>query len=240
MDTNVLYYGDNLDILRGYIPAESVDLVYLDPPFNSNRTYSAIFADESGRKSDAQIHAFEDSWHWGPTPEAHLSYLKNSALHQGKVPVGVSQLLAALEFGIGKTPMLAYLVEMAVRLVELHRAKVVGGGIAFARRGIAAGDDARVDTLDVPGPDQCQADVGDLVAFVRAERQCHRQLGARAARAVAIHARCVHGQAALQPWQKGVTGVRHVTHAAILSCVRGDTCNPSLSPGLFVRCACNA
>ena len=121
METNVLYYGDNLDILRRYIPAESVDLVYLDPPFNSNRTYSAIFADESGRKSDAQIHAFEDSWHWGPTPEAHLSYLKNSALHQGAVPVGVSQLLAALEFGIGKTPMLAYLVEMAVRLIELHR-----------------------------------------------------------------------------------------------------------------------
>jgi DNA modification methylase len=121
MDTNVLYYGDNLDILRRFIPAESVDLVYLDPPFNSNRTYSAIFADESGRKSDAQIHAFEDSWHWGPTPEAHLAYLKNSTLHQGKVPVGVSQLLAALEFGIGKTPMLAYLVEMAVRLIELHR-----------------------------------------------------------------------------------------------------------------------
>ena len=121
METNVLYYGDNLDILRRYIPAESVDLVYLDPPFNSNRTYSAIFADESGRKSDAQIHAFEDSWHWGPTPEGHLSYLKNSSLHQGAVPVGVSQLLAALEFGIGKTPMLAYLVEMAVRLIELHR-----------------------------------------------------------------------------------------------------------------------
>jgi DNA modification methylase len=121
VDTNVLYYGDNLDILRKYIPAESVDLVYLDPPFNSNQSYSAIFADESGRKSDAQIHAFEDSWHWGPTPEAHLSYLKNSALHQGAVPVGVSQLLAALEFGIGKNPMLAYLVEMAVRLIELHR-----------------------------------------------------------------------------------------------------------------------
>jgi DNA modification methylase len=95
--------------------------VYLDPPFNSNQSYSAIFADESGRKSDAQIHAFEDQWHWGPTPEQHLAYLKNSALHQGAVPVGVSQLVAALEFGIGKTPMLAYLVEMAVRLVELHR-----------------------------------------------------------------------------------------------------------------------
>ena len=65
VDTNVLYYGDNLDILRTHIPAKSVDPDYLDPPFNSNGTYSAIFADESGRKGDAQIHAFEDSWHWG-------------------------------------------------------------------------------------------------------------------------------------------------------------------------------
>ena len=95
--------------------------IYLDPPFNSNQSYSAIFADESGRKSDSQIQAFNDSWHWGPTAEGHLAYLKNSALHQGNVPTGVSQFMAALEFGIGKTPMLAYLVEMAVRLVELHR-----------------------------------------------------------------------------------------------------------------------
>ena len=129
METNVLYYGDNLNILRAYFPAESVDLVYLDAPFNSNRTYSAIFADEAGRKSDAQIHAFEDSWHWGPTPEAHLAYIKNSTLHQGTVPVGVSQLLAALEFGIGKTPMLAYLVEMAVRLTELHRVLKATGSL---------------------------------------------------------------------------------------------------------------
>jgi 16S rRNA G966 N2-methylase RsmD len=61
-DTNVLYYGDNLDILRRHIPAKSVDLVYLDPPFNSNRTSSAIFADESGRKSDAKMQSFEGSW----------------------------------------------------------------------------------------------------------------------------------------------------------------------------------
>ncbi len=129
MDTNVLYYGDNLPILRQHFPAESVDLVYLDPPFNSNRSYSAIFADESGRKSDAQIHAFDDSWHWGPTAEGHLAYLKQSALHQGAVPVGVSQLMAALEFGIGKTPMLAYLVEMSVRLVELHRVLKATGSL---------------------------------------------------------------------------------------------------------------
>jgi site-specific DNA-methyltransferase (adenine-specific) len=63
---NKLYYGDNLDILRGYPPA-SVDLIYLDPPFNSNRDYNVIFRDESGNRSDAQLLAFEDTWHWDPS-----------------------------------------------------------------------------------------------------------------------------------------------------------------------------
>jgi site-specific DNA-methyltransferase (adenine-specific) len=66
--TNALYYGDNLDILRRYVPDESIDLVYLDPPFNSNRDYNVIFKDESGRKSDAQLLAFEDAWHWDHRP----------------------------------------------------------------------------------------------------------------------------------------------------------------------------
>ncbi len=121
METNVLYYGDNLDILRRYIPAESVDLVYLDPPFNSNASYNVIFKDESGRKSDAQIVAFEDTWHWGPGPEAHYAYLTNTGLNHGKVPSPVSTIVAALRAGIGENQMMAYLVEMAVRLVELHR-----------------------------------------------------------------------------------------------------------------------
>jgi site-specific DNA-methyltransferase (adenine-specific) len=68
---NTLSYGDNLDILRDYVPAESVDLVYLDPPFNSNRSYNVLFRDESGADSEAQITAFEDTWHWGPMA-AHL------------------------------------------------------------------------------------------------------------------------------------------------------------------------
>ncbi len=68
MITNVLYYGDNLDILRRYIPDESVDLVYLDPPFNSNGNYNVIFKDESGRKSDAQMAApFPASRAWSTT-----------------------------------------------------------------------------------------------------------------------------------------------------------------------------
>lgn len=75
MEANVLYYGDNLDILRRYIPDESIDLIYLDPPFNSNQSYSAIFADESGRKSDAGIATSRSSppaelarkrWSWRP------------------------------------------------------------------------------------------------------------------------------------------------------------------------------
>ena len=63
--TNVLSYGDNLDILRRYLPDASVDLVYLDPPFNSNRDDNVIFKDESGRRSDAQLLAFQGTWHRG-------------------------------------------------------------------------------------------------------------------------------------------------------------------------------
>jgi DNA modification methylase len=121
VQTNVLYYGDNLDILRRYIPDESVDLVYLDPPFNSNRDYNVIFKDESGRKSDAQLLAFEDTWHWGPDAEAQYAYLTNTARNLGRVPSTVSTIVAALRAGIGENQMMAYLVEMAVRLVELHR-----------------------------------------------------------------------------------------------------------------------
>ncbi|MES2210092.1 MAG: DNA methyltransferase [Chloroflexota bacterium] len=121
MEIDVLYYGNNLEILRKYIPDASVDLVYLDPPFNSNRAYNVIFKDESGRKSDAQILAFEDTWHWGPDAEAQYAYLTNTARNGGRVPSTVSTIVAALRSGIGENQMMAYLVEMAVRLVELHR-----------------------------------------------------------------------------------------------------------------------
>jgi len=119
--TNVIYYGDNLDILRRYLPDAAVDLVYLDPPFNSNRDYNVIFRDESGNATDAQLLAFEDTWHWGPSAEATYAYLTNTARHEGRVPDKVSTIIAALRAGIGENQMMAYLVEMAVRLVELHR-----------------------------------------------------------------------------------------------------------------------
>lgn len=121
MQTNALYYGDNLDILRRFVPDESVDLVYLDPPFNSNRDYNVIFRDESGRRSDGQLLAFEDTWHWGPAAEETYRFLTNTAYHEGSVPSAVSQIVAALRAGVGTNQVLAHLVEMSVRLVELRR-----------------------------------------------------------------------------------------------------------------------
>jgi len=90
MQTNVLYYGDNLDILRRYIPDASVDLIYLDPPFNSNRDYNVIFRDESGNATDAQLLAFEDTWRWGPSAESTYRYLTITGHHEGRVPDKVS------------------------------------------------------------------------------------------------------------------------------------------------------
>ncbi len=66
---NQLYYGDNLQVLREYIAKESVDLIYLDPPFNSKRDYNLLFKTPKGHDSDASITAFEDSWHWGEPAE---------------------------------------------------------------------------------------------------------------------------------------------------------------------------
>ena len=76
---NRLYYGDNLQVLRESIASESVDLVYLDPPFNSQRTYNLLFSSPQGQKSDAQIVAFEDSWHWGEQGEREFSEVIHSA-----------------------------------------------------------------------------------------------------------------------------------------------------------------
>ncbi|HLL79278.1 MAG TPA: DNA methyltransferase [Ktedonobacteraceae bacterium] len=112
---NTLYYGDNLKVLREYIPSESVDLIYLDPPFNSNRNYNVLFKDESGSDSEAQITAFEDTWHWNHTAEQTYHDLVTDA------PDNVSKMIASLRDFIGQNQMMAYLVMMAARLVELHR-----------------------------------------------------------------------------------------------------------------------
>jgi site-specific DNA-methyltransferase (adenine-specific) len=112
---NTLFYGDNLKILREYIPNESIDLIYLDPPFNSSRNYNVLFRDESGTESEAQITAFEDTWHWNATAEQTYHELITEATDN------VSKMIAALRDFVGANQMMAYLVMMTIRLVELHR-----------------------------------------------------------------------------------------------------------------------
>jgi len=112
---NTLFYGDNLPILREYLADESVDLIYLDPPFNSNRNFNVLFKDESGEEAPAQIRVFEDTWHWNVVAEQTYQDLVTTGQPQ------VSMLISALRQFIGTNQMMAYLVMMAARLVELHR-----------------------------------------------------------------------------------------------------------------------
>ncbi|MCC6190376.1 MAG: restriction endonuclease [Anaerolineales bacterium] len=112
---NTLFYGDNLPILRDYIGDETVDLIYLDPLFNSNRSYNVLFREETGEEAAAQITAFEDTWHWNQTAEQTYHQLVTLA------PEGISRMVAALREFIGPNQMMAYLVMMAARLVELRR-----------------------------------------------------------------------------------------------------------------------
>ena len=112
---NTLYYGDNLNILREHVKDNSVDLIYLDPPFNSNRSYNVLFKDESGHEAESQITAFEDTWHWNTKAEETYQELVTHS------SAGVSNIINALRQSIGTNQMMAYLVMMAARLVELHR-----------------------------------------------------------------------------------------------------------------------
>lgn len=110
-----LYYGDNLYVLRESIPDECVDLIYLDPPFNSKRDYNLLFKSPKGQASDAQIEAFEDTWHWNQQAE----YEYDELLKQ--VNTDVAELMRALRTFLGENDMMAYLTMMANRLLELHR-----------------------------------------------------------------------------------------------------------------------
>jgi adenine specific DNA methylase Mod len=112
---NTLYYGDNLFILREHIPTESVDLIYLDPPFNSNRNYNVLFKDEHGTDSEAQIKAFDDSWRWGL--EAEHAYAELQIESQPHI----AEMIESMRDFIGSNQMMAYLVMMTDRLIELHR-----------------------------------------------------------------------------------------------------------------------
>ena len=112
---NRLYYGDNLTVMRGCLSDESVDLVYLDPPFNSQATYNVLFKSTAGEKSRAQIEAFDDTWHWGE--EAELAF--DSVMHGPNTDV--AEMLNAMRAYLKTNDMMAYLAMMAVRLMELQR-----------------------------------------------------------------------------------------------------------------------
>jgi len=107
--TNRLYYGDNLGVLREHIADESVDLVYLDPPFNSNGTYNVLFRAPSGEQSRAQIEAFEDTWHWNEVAED--AYWQ--VLHGPNTEA--ARMLEAMRGFLGDNDMMAYLAMMAER-----------------------------------------------------------------------------------------------------------------------------
>ena len=119
---NQLYYGDNLDILRRYVDDESVDLVYLDPPFKSNQDYNVLFAERDGTQAATQIKAFQDTWRWDQA--AALAF--QETVEQGGA---VSKALQAFRTFLGDNDMLAYLSMMAPRLVELRRSLKPTGSI---------------------------------------------------------------------------------------------------------------
>jgi adenine specific DNA methylase Mod len=119
---NKLFFGDNLRMLREHIDDESVDLVYLDPPFNSNANYNVLFKEKSGQQSHAQITAFEDTWEWGP--EAEDTYFE-TVQNGGKI----ADFLQAFRGLLGTSDMMAYLVMMAPRLQQLHRVLKPTGSI---------------------------------------------------------------------------------------------------------------
>ena len=112
---NQLYFGDNLHVLRESVADESVDLIYLDPPFNSKRDYNLLFKSPKGQKSEAQIEAFKDSWHWGEQAEREFDEL----LHQANTDV--AEMMKALRAFLGENDMMAYLTMMANRLLEMYR-----------------------------------------------------------------------------------------------------------------------
>ena len=121
-----LYFGDNLPIMREYVLNESVDLIYLYPPFNSNATYNVLFGEKNGSQSQAQITAFEDTWHWEKeTAEETYHEIIRCC------PEKLVKLITTFRKFLGQSDMMAYLLMMAIRLVESHRVLKPTGSSIF-------------------------------------------------------------------------------------------------------------
>jgi DNA modification methylase len=120
---NTLFYGDNLAILREHVEDESVDLIYLDPPFNSNASYNVLFRAPEGHQSQAQIEAFDDTWHWNEPAERAFDEVMQSGNSDA------AEMLRAMRSFLKENDMMAYLTMMAVRLLELHRVLKPAGSL---------------------------------------------------------------------------------------------------------------
>jgi adenine specific DNA methylase Mod len=121
--SRALYYGDNLAVLRESIKDESIDLVYLDPPFNSNANYNVLFRAPSGEQSPAQIEAFVDTWHWNESAELAFDEILRGP------HTNTADLLVAMRRVLGDNDMMAYLAMMAARLIELQRVLKTNGSL---------------------------------------------------------------------------------------------------------------
>ena len=120
-----LYYGDNLEIMRNHIKDESIDLIYLDPPFNSQSNYNVLFKEKSGELSVSQIKAFSDFWHWDL--QSSLTY--DELVTSSAIPQTVSRAIKAIVDLLGQNDLSAYLVMMGIRLVEMRRLLKCTGSI---------------------------------------------------------------------------------------------------------------
>jgi DNA modification methylase len=118
---NRLFYGDNIDVLRNKIATESVDLCYIDPPFNSKRNYFQIY-NNIGSEDRAQAQAFEDTWEWGEEAEIAFTYITDTAnLNNGKLTEQTVELIKGLEKVLKRGSLFAYIVHITIRTSEIHR-----------------------------------------------------------------------------------------------------------------------
>ena len=112
---NTIYYGDNLNVMRKYIPPESIDLIYLDPPFNSKKQYNIIYKDPTGKKSESQVVAFSDTWKWDKKAEETYRELVERA------DSNITKVITSYYNLLGDCSLMAYLVMMTIRLIEMKR-----------------------------------------------------------------------------------------------------------------------
>lgn len=149
--SNTLYFGDNLDILREYVKDQSVDLVYLDPPFNSQAQYNVLFQSPADEAASAQVEAFRDMWAWGDEAEwAFAETMKRGG--------GAARFIDALRSALGNSDMMAYLVMMAVRL-EALRSTLRPSGSLYLHCDTTASHYLKIILDGIFGPDRFQSEV---------------------------------------------------------------------------------